>query len=136
LGVVNERVPTEGQDPVTFDSDCREGRCGTWGFVINGIAHGPEKSTTVCQLHMRHFNDGDELTLEPWRAKAFPPLKDLIVDRQAFDCIIQRGGFITAGTGGAPEANGIAVAKEAADDAMDSAACIGCGACVAACPNA
>jgi succinate dehydrogenase / fumarate reductase iron-sulfur subunit len=136
LDVVNDKLATNGQDPIAFDSDCREGICGTCGFVINGIAHGPERATTVCQLHMRHFKDGDELTLEPWRAKAFPPLKDLVVDRRAFDTIIQRGGFITAGTGSAPEANSIPVAKELSDDAMDSAACIGCGACVAACPNA
>jgi len=136
LDVVNDKLATDGHDPIAFDSDCREGICGTCGFVINGIAHGPERATTVCQLHMRHFNDGDELTLEPWRAKAFPPLKDLVVDRRAFDTIIQRGGFISAGTGSAPEANSIPVAKELSDDAMDSAACIGCGACVAACPNA
>jgi succinate dehydrogenase / fumarate reductase iron-sulfur subunit len=136
LDVVNDKLAIEGQDPIAFDSDCREGICGTCGFVINGIAHGPERATTVCQLHMRHFNDGDELTLEPWRAKAFPPLKDLVVDRRAFDTIIQRGGFVSAGTGSAPEANSIPVAKELSDDAMDSAACIGCGACVAACPNA
>jgi len=136
LDVVNDGLATDGQDPIAFDSDCREGICGTCGFVINGIAHGPERATTVCQLHMRHFKDGDELTLEPWRAKAFTPLKDLIVDRQAFDQIIQRGGFISASTGSAPEANSTPVPKEISDDAMDSAACIGCGACVAACPNA
>ena len=136
LDVVNDRLTLEGEDPIAFDSDCREGICGTCGFVINGVAHGPERATTVCQLHMRHFHDGDELVLEPWRARAFTPLKDLVVDRGAFDRIMQSGGFISAGTGSAPEANSIPVPKADADVAMDAAACIGCGACVAACPNA
>ena len=136
LDIVNEELITHGEQPIAFDNDCREGICGTCGFVINGVAHGPQRATTVCQLHMRHFQDGDTLYLEPWRAAAFPVIKDLIVDRGAFDRIIQAGGFISASTGNAPEANSIPVAKENADRAMDAAACIGCGACVAACPNA
>jgi succinate dehydrogenase / fumarate reductase iron-sulfur subunit len=135
LDVVNEGLTRAGEEPIAFDHDCREGICGMCGFVINGIAHGPERATTVCQLHMRHFKDGDTLYLEPWRARAFPVVKDLIVDRGAFDRIIESGGFITAPTGGAPEANSIPVPKEAAETAMDAAACIACGACVAACPN-
>jgi succinate dehydrogenase / fumarate reductase iron-sulfur subunit len=136
LDVVNERLIQAGEDPIAFDHDCREGICGTCGVVINGIAHGPERATTTCQLHMRHFVDGDTLYIEPWRSHVFPVLKDLVVDRSAFDRIVEAGGFITAPTGSAPEANGLPVPKEAADMAMDAAACIGCGACVAACPNA
>jgi succinate dehydrogenase / fumarate reductase iron-sulfur subunit len=136
LDVLNERLNEMGDDPIAFDSDCREGICGTCGMVINGIAHGPARATTACQLHMRHFKDGDTITIEPWRAKAFPVLKDLVVDRAAFDRIIQAGGFISVRTGTAPEANSVPVPKPSADRAMDAAACIGCGACVAACPNA
>ncbi len=136
LDVVNEELIAKGEDPIAFDHDCREGICGMCGFMINGIAHGPQRGTTVCQLHMRHFRDGDTLYLEPWRAKAFPVMKDLVVDRSAFDRIIQVGGFISVSTGGAPEANALPVPKEDAELAMDAAECIGCGACVAACPNA
>jgi succinate dehydrogenase / fumarate reductase iron-sulfur subunit len=136
LDVVNETLITKGEEPIAFDHDCREGICGTCGFVINGIAHGPRRGTTVCQLHMRSFKDGDTLYLEPWRAKGFPVIKDLIVDRSAFDRIIQSGGFISVSTGSAPEANSLPVPKEDAELAMDAAECIGCGACVAACPNA
>ncbi len=136
LDVLNERLIEEGDDPVTFDHDCREGICGACGFMINGMAHGPERGTTVCQLHMRHFKDGDELYLEPWRAKAFPVVKDLLVDRGAFDRIISAGGFVSVSTGSAPDGNAIPIRKENAELAMDAAACIGCGACVAACPNA
>ena len=136
LDVVNEGLIGAGQEPIAFEHDCREGICGSCGFMINGAAHGPERGTTVCQLHMRHFRDGDELYLEPWRAKAFPVIKDLVVDRSAFDRIIAAGGYITAHTGSAPDGNAIPVPKENADRAMDAAACIGCGACVAACPNA
>jgi succinate dehydrogenase / fumarate reductase, iron-sulfur subunit len=136
LDVVNEELIAKGEDPIAFDHDCREGICGMCGFMINGIAHGPQRGTTVCELYMRHFKDGDTLYLEPWRAKAFPVIKDLIVDRSAFDRIIQAGGFISASTGGAPEANAVPVPKEDAELAMDAAECIGCGACVAACPNA
>ena len=135
LDILNEQLLEKDQEPVAFDHDCREGICGTCSMVINGQAHGPEKATTACQLHMRHFNDGDTITIEPWRAKAFPVQKDLIVDRSAFDGIIQAGGFITARTGSAPDANEIPIPKETADKSMDAAACIGCGACVAACPN-
>ncbi len=136
LDVVNEQLILAGEDPIAFDHDCREGICGTCGMVINGIAHGPQRATTACQLHMRHFADGDTISIEPWRSRAFPVIKDLVVDRAAFDRIIEAGGFITAPAGSAPEANSLPVAKEAADVAMDAAACIGCGACVAACPNA
>ena len=136
LDLLNERLVDRGLDPVAFDSDCREGICGTCGVVINGRPHGPKKATTTCQLHMRHFRNGDELTLEPWRAKAFPVVKDLIVDRSAFDRIIQAGGFVSIRTGSAPEANSLPVPKNNAELAMDAAACIGCGACVASCPNA
>ncbi|HEY3203219.1 MAG TPA: succinate dehydrogenase/fumarate reductase iron-sulfur subunit [Thermoanaerobaculia bacterium] len=136
LDVVNEGLVAKREDPIAFDHDCREGICGTCGFVINGVPHGPKPRTTVCQLHMRSFRDGDVLTLEPWRADAFPVLKDLIVDRSAFDRIIAAGGFITAPIGGAPDGNAIPIRKEDADLAMDAAACIGCAACVAACPNA
>ncbi|MGI8687043.1 MAG: succinate dehydrogenase/fumarate reductase iron-sulfur subunit [Thermomicrobiales bacterium] len=136
LDVVNEVLIARGEEPIAFDNDCREGICGTCGFMINGVAHGPESGTTVCQLHMRHFRDGETITIEPWRARAFPVIKDLIVDRSSFDRIIQMGGYITAPTGGAQDANAILVPKADADVAFDSAACIGCGACVAMCPNA
>ncbi len=136
LDVLNEELISKNEEPVAFEHDCREGICGMCGFMINGIAHGPQRGTTVCQLHMRHFHDGQELWLEPWRAKAFPVLKDLIVDRSAFDRIIQAGGYISVNTGGAPDGNAIPIEKQRADLAMDAAACIGCGACVAACPNA
>jgi succinate dehydrogenase / fumarate reductase iron-sulfur subunit len=136
LDVVNEELIRSGQDPIVFDSDCREGICGTCGFVINGVAHGPNRATTVCQLHMRFFKDGDTLVLEPWRAAAFPVLKDLSVDRSALDRIVQAGGFISVDTGSAPEANSTPVPKDYADRAFDAATCISCGACVAACPNA
>lgn len=136
LDVLNERLEARGEEPVAFEHDCREGICGSCGFMINGIAHGPLPATTVCQLTMRHFKDGQELVLEPWRARAFSPIKDLVVDRRAFDRIIAAGGYISISTGSAPDGNAIPVAKEASDRAMDAAACIGCGACVAACPNA
>ena len=136
LDVLNEELIIRGEEPVAFDHDCREGICGSCGFLINGVAHGPRKGTTVCQLHMRFFKDGDSLTLEPWRAKAFPIIRDLVVDRSAFDRIVQAGGYISVHTGGAPDASVVLVPKEAADTAMDAAACIGCAACVAACPNA
>jgi succinate dehydrogenase / fumarate reductase iron-sulfur subunit len=136
LDVLNESLILKGEPPVAFEHDCREGICGMCGFMINGIAHGPERATTCCQLTMRHFKEGDELTLEPWRASAFPILKDLVVNRRAFDHIIEAGGYVSVSTGQAPEANGIPVGKEIADESMDAAACIGCGACVAACPNA
>jgi succinate dehydrogenase / fumarate reductase iron-sulfur subunit len=136
LDVLNEEITAKNGDPVAFEHDCREGICGCCGFMIDGVAHGPQRGTTVCQLHMRHFKDGQELWLEPWRAKAFPILKDLMVDRRAFDRIIAAGGYISANTGGAPDANAILVPKQSADLAMDAAQCIGCGACVAACPNA
>jgi succinate dehydrogenase / fumarate reductase iron-sulfur subunit len=123
-------------EPIHFDHDCREGICGMCSMVINGIAHGPERSTTVCQLHMRHFKDGDEIYIEPWRSRAFPVIRDLVVNRQAFERVIQAGGYVSVNTGGAPDANAIPIAKQEADRAMDAAACIGCGACVAACKNA
>jgi len=136
LDVVNEQLTIGGKEPIAFDHDCREGICGMCGAVVNGRPHGPEKGTTLCQLHMRHFSDGDTIVVEPWRARAFPILKDLAVDRGALDEIIAAGGYISVNTGGVPEANNIPVPQEAADLAMDAAACIGCGACVAACPNA
>ena len=136
LDLLNENLQAKGEAPVAFEHDCREGICGMCGFLINGVAHGGHRGTTVCQLSMRFFKDGDALTLEPWRAKAFPVLRDLAVDRSAFDRIIQAGGFISAPTGVAPDARAILVPKVDADRAMDAAACIGCGACVAACPNA
>ena len=136
LDVVNEGLILKGEDPIAFDYDCREGICGQCGVVIEGQAHGPKEATTCCQLHIRSFKDGDVLTLEPWRADAFPVIKDLIVDRASLDRIIAAGGFITAPTGNAPEANSMPVGKETAEVSMDAAACIGCGACVAACPNA
>jgi len=136
LDVLNQQLLARKDDPIAFDHDCREGICGMCGMVINGRPHGPQRATTTCQLHMRSFPDGAELWIEPWRAGAFPVIKDLVVDRIAFDRIIQAGGFITARTGSAPEANTLLVPKRDADRAMDAAACIGCGACVAACPNA
>ncbi|HTP26431.1 MAG TPA: succinate dehydrogenase/fumarate reductase iron-sulfur subunit [Anaeromyxobacteraceae bacterium] len=136
LDVLNQDLISRDEEPVAFDSDCREGVCGMCGFVINGSPHGPVHGSTVCQLHMRHFKDGDVLLLEPFRARAFPLVKDLVVDRSALDRIIRAGGFISTRTGSAPEANSILVPKPAADRAMEAAACIGCGACVAACPNA
>ncbi len=136
LDVVNEGLIAAGQEPIAFDHDCREGICGTCGVVINGMPHGPRDRTTACQLHMRSFRDGDTLTIEPWRASAFPVVRDLIVDRTAFDRIIAAGGFVSTSTGGIPDGNAILIPKENAELAMDAAACIGCGACVAACPNA
>jgi len=136
LDVLNESLIERGELPVAFEHDCREGICGSCGFMINGVAHGPERATTVCQLTMRHFKDGDELVLEPWRALAFPLIKDLVVDRSAFDHIIEAGGYISVSTGNAQDGNTLLIGKETADQAMDAAACIGCGACVAACPNA
>jgi len=136
LDVVNEGLIAKGQDPIAFDSDCREGICGTCGFLIDGLAHGPMRASTVCQLHMRSFKDGDTLTLEPWRARAFPIIKDLVVDRSAFDRIIQAGGYTSINVGGARDANAILIPRPTVEQAMDSAACIGCGACVAACKNA
>ncbi len=135
LDVLNERLTGRGEEPIAFDHDCREGICGSCGFVINGLAHGGQKGTTVCQLHMRHFADGDELVLEPWRSRAFPVIRDLMVDRSAFDRVIQAGGYVSVNTGTAPDGNAIAVPKVDSDLAMDAAQCIGCGACVAQCPN-
>jgi succinate dehydrogenase / fumarate reductase iron-sulfur subunit len=135
LDVLNERLTLDGEEPVAFDHDCREGICGACSMVINGTAHGPQKLTTTCQLHMRTFSDGDTIDIEPWRARAFPVVKDLVVDRSAFDKIIQAGGFVSAPTGAAPEAHSTPVPKVDADAAFEAAACIGCGACVAACPN-
>jgi succinate dehydrogenase / fumarate reductase iron-sulfur subunit len=136
LDVVNEGLISKGEEPIAFDSDCREGICGTCGMMVNGIAHGPDRGTTVCQLHMRRFKDGDTITIEPWRAKAFPILKDLIVDRSAFDRIIESGGYTSCSVGAAVDGNAIPVPRDIAERAMDFAACIGCGACVAACKNA
>lgn len=136
LDVLNEQLIKKGELPVEFDHDCREGICGSCGLVINGQAHGPERGVTTCQLHMRRFNSGDTIVIEPWRATAFPVIKDLVVDRTALDRIIQSGGYISVKTGPKPDANAMLVAKAKADYAMDAAACIGCGACVAACPNA
>lgn len=136
LDVVNEDLIKAGHEPFAFDSDCREGICGTCSLVINGIPHGGQKGTTACQLHMRHFHDGQTITVEPWRAKAFPVLRDLVVNRSAFDRIIASGGFVSVNTGGAPDGNAIPISKVDVDRAMDAAACIGCGACVAACKNA
>jgi succinate dehydrogenase / fumarate reductase, iron-sulfur subunit len=135
LDALNERLIAEGSEPIAFDSDCREGICGACGLMINGQAHGPQRGTTTCQLHLRSFADGDEITVEPFRSAGFPIVKDLVVDRSALDRIVQSGGYITAPTGSAPDANLIAIPKADADQAMDAAACIGCGACVAACPN-
>jgi succinate dehydrogenase / fumarate reductase iron-sulfur subunit len=136
LDVLNETLIERDEEPVAFEHDCREGICGSCGFMINGVAHGPQPATTVCQLTMRHFKDGQELVIEPWRAAAFPQIKDLVVDRRSFDRIIASGGYISVSTGNAPDGNTILVGKEISDRAMDAAACIGCGACVAACPNA
>jgi len=136
LDVVNEGLVKKGEDAIAFDSDCREGICGMCSLVVNGIPHGPDRGTTVCQLHMRKFKDGETITIEPWRAKAFPVVKDLVVDRSAFDRIIAAGGYCSINVGGAQDANNILISKSTADLAMDSAACIGCGACVAACKNA
>jgi succinate dehydrogenase / fumarate reductase, iron-sulfur subunit len=135
LDVVNERLTEQGQLPIAFDHDCREGICGSCGMMINGIAHGPSRATATCQLHMRSFKDGDTIVIEPWRARAFPVIKDLVVNRGALDRIIAAGGYISAPTGSAQDANAIPVPKQDADSAMDAAACIACGACVAACPN-
>jgi succinate dehydrogenase / fumarate reductase iron-sulfur subunit len=136
LDVVNEQLITKGEEPIAFDSDCREGICGTCGFLVNGRPHGPDPGTTVCQLHMRRFKDGETVTLEPWRARAFPLVKDLVVDRSAFDRIIQAGGYTSVNVGGAPDGNTLPIGKDAAESAFESAQCIGCGACVAACKNA
>ncbi len=136
LDVVNEEMILSGKDPIAFDHDCREGICGTCGSMVNGRAHGPEKGTTLCQLHMRHFSNGDTVVIEPWRSRAFKVVKDLVVDRSAFDKIIQAGGYISVNTGGAPDGNAILISQEVTEKSMDAAACIGCGACVAACPNA
>jgi len=136
LDVVNETLIRSGQDAIAFDSDCREGICGMCSLVVNGVPHGPDRGTTVCQLHMRRFKDGDTIVVEPWRAKAFPVVKDLVVDRSAFDRIIAAGGYVSINVGGAPDGNTIPIPKEIVETAMDSAACIGCGACVAACKNA
>lgn len=135
LDIVNERLQEQDEEPIEFAHDCREGICGTCGVMINGVPHGPERATATCQLHMRKFQDGDEIVIEPWRATGFPLIKDLMVDRSAFDRIVEAGGYITVDTGQAPDANLTPVPKETADLAMDAAACIGCGACVAACPN-
>lgn len=135
LDILNEDLIKKGERPVEFEHDCREGICGSCSMVVNGIAHGPQKATAVCQLHMRHYRDGDTIVVEPWRAKAFPIIKDLVVDRSAFDRIMQAGGFVSVNTGAAPDANAILIGKETADVAFDFATCIGCGACVAACPN-
>ena len=135
LDVLNEQLLELGEEPVAFDHDCREGICGACGMMINGVAHGPRGGVTTCQLHMRSFKDGDTILIEPWRASAFPVLKDLMVDRDAFDAIIQAGGYVSVSTGTAPDANALPISKDIASTAMDAAACIGCGACVAACPN-
>jgi succinate dehydrogenase / fumarate reductase iron-sulfur subunit len=136
IDIINEQLTLDGKEPIAFDHDCREGICGMCGAVVNGRPHGPEKGTTLCQLHMRHFADGDTIVIEPWRSRAFPVIKDLAVDRSALDQIIQAGGYISVNTGSAPEANTIPIPQETAEMAMDAAACIGCGACVASCPNA
>src|SRR3954452_4995565 len=136
LDVVNEGLVKKGEEAIAFDSDCREGICGTCSLVVNGIPHGPDRGTTVCQLHMRRFKDGDEITIEPWRARAFPVIRDLVVDRSALDRIICAGGFVGVNTGGAPDGNALPIPKERQEKAMDAAACIGCGACGAACKNA
>jgi succinate dehydrogenase / fumarate reductase iron-sulfur subunit len=136
LDVINEGLVKKGEDAIAFDSDCREGICGMCSLVVNGVPHGPDRGTTVCQLHMRKFKDGDTITIEPWRAKAFPVVKDLVVDRSAFDRVIAAGGYVSINCGGAPDGNAIPISHDVAEKAMDSAACIGCGACVAACKNA
>jgi succinate dehydrogenase / fumarate reductase iron-sulfur subunit len=135
LDALNERLAAEGEEPVAFDHDCREGICGACGMVVDGVAHGPQRATATCQLHMRQFRDGDTVDVEPWRARAFPVVKDLVVDRSAFDRIIQAGGYVSAPTGSAPDAHALPVPRPDADAAFEAAACIGCGACVAACPN-
>lgn len=136
LDVLNEDIIRKGERPVEFEHDCREGICGSCSLVVNGMAHGPQRNTAVCQLHMRHFNDGDTITIEPWKASSFPIIKDLVVDRSAFDRIMAAGGYVSVNTGAAPDANAIPIGKDLADHAFDYATCIGCGACVAACPNA
>lgn len=136
LDVVNEDLLTKGEEPIAFDSDCREGICGTCSLVVNGVAHGGRRATTICQLHMRHFQDGQTLVIEPWRARSFPVLKDLVTDRSAFDRIVQAGGFVSVNTGGTPDGNALPISKLDSDESMDAAQCIGCGACVAACKNA
>lgn len=136
IDVINEQIAADGREPIAFDHDCREGICGMCGTVVNGRPHGPEKGTTLCQLHMRHFSDGDTIVIEPWRSRAFKVIKDLVVDRSPLDKIIQAGGFVSVNTGGAPDSNAILIPQDTAEKAMDAAACIGCGACVAACPNA
>src|SRR5687767_7660282 len=136
LDVVNEGLAKKGEDTIAFDSDCREGICGMCSLVVNGVAHGPDRATTVCQLHMRRFKDGDTITIEPWRAKAFPVVKDLVVDRSAFDRVIAAGGYVSVNCGGAQDGNCLPISKDVSEKAMDSAACIACGACVAACKNA
>ncbi|MEW5737471.1 MAG: succinate dehydrogenase/fumarate reductase iron-sulfur subunit [Myxococcota bacterium] len=136
MDVLNEQLMNKGEEPIAFDHDCREGICGMCSMVINGVPHGGHRGVTACQLHMRHFNDGDEIFVEPWRAKAFPVLRDLVVDRGAFDRIVAAGGYVSVNTGGAPDANALPIPKKEADLSMDAAACIGCGACVAACKNA
>ena len=135
MDILNEQLINEGVEPVTYDHDCREGICGMCSLFINGRAHGPDDDITTCQLHMRKFKDGDTITIEPWRAGSFPIIKDLMVDRDAFDTILQAGGFVSVNTGGVPDANAIAISKPASDEAMDAASCIGCGACVATCKN-
>ena len=135
LDVINEKLTLEGKDPIAFDHDCREGICGSCGAMVNGLAHGPQRGTNLCQLHMRHFKDGDTIVIEPWRSRAFKVVKDLVVDRSALDEIIKAGAYISVDTGGATDANAIPIPKKNADLAMDAAACVGCGACVAACPN-
>jgi len=135
LDELNEKLLAQGEEPIAFDHDCREGICGMCGIMINGVAHGPKKAVTACQLHMRTFKDGDTIVVEPWRSTAFPLIKDLVVNRSAFDRIIQAGGYVSVGTGSAPDANAMPIGKTVADRAMDAAACIGCGACIAACPN-
>lgn len=135
LDVLNEQLVSQGEEPVAFDHDCREGICGSCSLMINGQAHGPERTTTSCQLHMRHFRDGDTIVIEPWRSKAFPVLRDLVVDRSAFDRIMSKGGYVTVNTGNAPDGNAILIPKENVDKAFEAATCIGCGACVASCKN-
>lgn len=135
IDVVNEELIAKGEEPIAFEHDCREGICGSCSMMINGAAHGPQRRTTACQLHMRSFNDGDEIIVEPWRAKAFPVIKDLVVDRSGFDRIIESGGYISARSGSSPDGNAVLIDKDTADTAFDAAACIGCGACVASCPN-
>ena len=136
LDMLNQDLLQKGEEPLEYDSDCREGICGSCGMVIDGVAHGPVRATSVCQLHMRHFHDGDTIIVEPWRAKAFPIVKDLVVDRSAFDRVVAAGGYVSVNTGSAPDANSVLISREESAQAMDSATCIGCGACVAACPNA